>query len=112
MSRMQPGSLIPSPNGLPALSGSGDPNGVTSGAIGQIYIDTDTNTPYINGDGGTTWSEVGAGGGLAVLTGANNPNAGAGTAPAGIGQIYIDTTNEISYINVDNTATGWRAATT
>jgi len=37
---------------------------------------------------------------------AGNPNAGAGTAGA-IGDIYVDTTNSIPYMNIDGTNSGW-----
>ena len=43
------------------------------------------------------------------LTGSGNPNAGAGTAPGFEGRLYVDTDNDIAYVNVDNTATGWVA---
>lgn len=39
-------------------------------------------------------------------SGAGNPNAGGGTAGA-VGDQYIDTTNDIPYVNVTGTNTGW-----
>ncbi len=51
------------------------------------------------------------GGGAAGFTpqqNAGNPNGV--VAPNLIGDICIDTDNDIAYINVDNTNTGWKAA--
>lgn len=44
--------------GVGNLTGTGDPNGVTSGALGQIYTQVvgGAVTIWVNTDGGTTWS--------------------------------------------------------
>lgn len=39
-------------------------------------------------------------------SGADNPNAGAGTAGA-VGDIFVDSTHAVAYMNMDGTATGW-----
>lgn len=39
---------------------------------------------------------------------ADNPNAGAGTAGS-IGDVLVDTTHSVRYMNMDGTATGWDA---
>lgn len=48
----------------PTLSaGVGDPNGVLSSPIGSLWIQTDTPAVWVNTDGSTAWTALGAGGG-------------------------------------------------
>jgi hypothetical protein len=86
-----------------ALSGAGDPNGVTAGMFGQLYRRTTNGQWYVctSSPVGTAWAML-----TRTITGAGNPNAGGGTAGA-IGTAYVDTVGVAAYMNLDGTATGW-----
>jgi hypothetical protein len=81
--------------------------GLTSADIGKVARQSDTGTFWVLADDSPlTWSQIDSQNLPALSTGSGNPNSGGGTAGA-IGDRYIDTTNEIPYVNVTGTNTGW-----
>lgn len=94
----------------PATEVAGSRAAVYVGADG-VGIDLDNSTLEHSSsvlqvkDGGITEAKLSFNAAV-VSSGAGTPNSGAGTS-GNIGDIYIDTTNGISYFNEDGTATGW-----
>lgn len=79
----------------------------TPASEGALLIGTDTKTNLANA---TTveaaLTELNTRNPPTRSTGAGNPNSGAGTSGVE-GDIYVDTTNDIAYMNVTGAATGW-----
>jgi hypothetical protein len=91
-------------------TGTGSPVGaVTPQRVGHIYVATDLENAWIaTNTTNADWEQLdaaGGGGGPSVSTGAGAPVS----TPSAEGDIYIDTTNDVSYMAVGTASSGdWK----
>lgn len=101
------GLRLSSLTGPTASSGSGDPNGTVSGALGSLYVRTDVAELWQNTGGSTGWSKIEAGGGGSTFSGVSAYSNGVQTNASGWVSLIYDQenydTDSYHSTTVDNT---------